>query len=686
MRKGWKKTARQLLISAVFGLLASNSPGWEAPKKPQTPALEKIQGHRAESSGRVEAIRVQVAFLADPVLSGCDLAVVYKDGQIVLKGKTPNWATQERAMLVAKQITHLKVRDEIRLFLLAPSIPPRLSKETLQKNANAFIASELTVAYPGIKVEAGADGSLAVSGPVVSLEDKLEVSKKLRKLHGCHLVWNRMAVQPMKLDGTVVTLVTNDGDYWVPGREITQDLVIKTAAPNAPMAQVVSQPIEKPREDKVARVDVLTPPQVPDAWKGKSPSPTSLQAQTVSQPKAVEKTNTPVKAKTAELGGSKPSVLSGDLLLEKKATATSAQTRAGEPIFIVPPALSKIEAHAVPLVSTQEKTTPLPVTSVKKEPLPVQPSAAKKETTPSLPLAAKKETKPAAAPTKKDWAGAHDSRGSIHVRPDAIGFPTGAWNASTAKVKNPVTGGQNPVAASDTNPSYVRPYLSISQTSDGNSQKDKAQWNSVLLARLFGDKSGSANRIEKPILEAKTPVKPPVEKKENAGTATVNKSPAVVPNPGKTSTTLLDKIGGSTTGKSPAPVQAKTPVVAKPVVATTAVNPAPGNSVTGAFNRLVKGIKGESDKPRIATGTITFEDSPEDSTAQGAAKASELKKIVEQACGRLARKVETTCRPDGTILVEVQISDPSMQPKVSEKLLALPEIASPKVSLDIQTK
>lgn len=88
-------------------------------------------------------------------------------------------------------------------------------------------------------------------------------------------------------------------------------------------------------------------------------------------------------------------------------------------------------------------------------------------------------------------------------------------------------------------------------------------------------------------------------------------------------------------------------------------------------------------------GLITFDDDPPAMpkapvVPMGSALSvipSHLQRQVQSVCGRQAREVAVEVQRDGAILVKVKVPNPSVESQLTKKILAIPEMTSPKVRL-----
>jgi hypothetical protein len=102
-----------------------------------------------------------------------------------------------------------------------------------------------------------------------------------------------------------------------------------------------------------------------------------------------------------------------------------------------------------------------------------------------------------------------------------------------------------------------------------------------------------------------------------------------------------------------------------------------------------KAATSKADKPAgyyEATGMVLFDDEPR--TAVAPAKAlpmppAVLKQRVESVCGKQAKNVQVFVEPDSSLRVKVKVSDPEQERILTQRILGMPEMTSPRVHLEM---
>jgi hypothetical protein len=98
--------------------------------------------------------------------------------------------------------------------------------------------------------------------------------------------------------------------------------------------------------------------------------------------------------------------------------------------------------------------------------------------------------------------------------------------------------------------------------------------------------------------------------------------------------------------------------------------------------------KPKSDKPASmheTTGMVIFDDEPRPavpSTQAMPMAPAELKQRIEAICGKQARSVQVVVEPDASLRVKVTLTDPQQERALTEHILAMPEMRSPRVRLE----
>ena len=708
MRKQWKISAQRLLTLSAFGILAGvSATGFyltgftiaaEQTKSGVIIASTKpaSENKPEDSLALAESMRIHIEFLADPLISATDIAPSVRNGKMILKGNVNNNTVAINAVALASRLTTCKVISEIRTWPVSFNKTEKLSVETLQANTNKVVSTELLTSYPKLTAAVSAEGTVIVSGPVVTLEDKLEISKRLRKVAGCQRVVNKMTVQPMRMGNETVTMVNKDGTKWIVGKdqivaptpniqltpastatkEITQAVVstkpadkiapvivptqnsVQTPKPKEttntsskgqrpavlPESLVPVTPVAKPLPTPEKTVDVFAIPKLPQDWTSKKSEKVEKKEEVKPAESTAKTVTKTVEAKPASKTTEKAEVFPSFPNLNKKPEKT--QTTVTTPVI----------NKDVPVVAKPEPVAPkkeLPKVAAKKDQVAPKVIVEKKEAPKIVlekePIKAKIDTVTKSA--TRVFMPAHDPIGSSPVKADMLGFPLARKEAPTSETQKPLLTDKVPTryaTNSDKDGDYNRPYLAA-----------KTQVKPITNENIIAEKTTSV--ASKPAAKQDTiaDIKPstpitsqPLVKKEATPSTTKSNTAKVIANSETQASTVSN-------GKN------------KTVPATTASKKVESNA-----------------KPNVTTGSITF-DSDEGDTktiANSKTALTSLRKQVEQVCGKKASSVQVIEKPDGSRVLLIDVAQGSKQEDLAKTLFSMPEIAENNVTIEFIIK
>ena len=184
---------------------------------------QKHEKARREARAHLDALRVELAWLADPLLFAQppSIKAVGKDEKFVveLRGVVSSNQHRQRALDLAEKFAETPIKDKLLVLVGPSSRRASVATQELQAKAERHLADKLIEFSQDLRIdEVYPDGIIKVSGRVLSYEDKVSVSRSLRRLTGCMAVDNRCEVGPMMQDGEMVTIITSDGNLSLPGR------------------------------------------------------------------------------------------------------------------------------------------------------------------------------------------------------------------------------------------------------------------------------------------------------------------------------------------------------------------------------------------------------------------------------------------------------------------------------------
>ena len=226
MRRACLQAARTLAVAGLLTLprlVAAQQQG-----QVQSPVVGNIVSVRRLSPGemlpikkrpedppRLAAIRVEMAWLSDPVTFPYPLQARPTAVGLEVCGFVPDVATKDVAIRLASIHSNLMVLDGIALDPALPSRPKAHDPAALQ--AEALDALKGCPDIVDLQVRAAVGGRVEIYGSVHSFEDKRKASRVMLMAPGCTSVDNRLAVIPMEQQGKLSTRVTADGSICVSG-------------------------------------------------------------------------------------------------------------------------------------------------------------------------------------------------------------------------------------------------------------------------------------------------------------------------------------------------------------------------------------------------------------------------------------------------------------------------------------
>jgi len=176
---------------------------------------QSVAAPAMDSLSKLDEMKIELALLADPATFGCNLTARLDANALAVRGFVPNEAVRDRALQIARTATATPIADGLKVH---PSLSMRSAGVAIAKLEEG--ASELLKeGFPelqGIEAKAKITGQITLTGSAHSVQEKLAVSQKLRRLNGCTCVVNQMKVVPILKDGNSLTMVTADGLHVVP--------------------------------------------------------------------------------------------------------------------------------------------------------------------------------------------------------------------------------------------------------------------------------------------------------------------------------------------------------------------------------------------------------------------------------------------------------------------------------------
>jgi hypothetical protein len=269
-RAGWKLMLAGTLAGATSAAALAQTPpdgGTGAPPPPlpeaapgrtvalvgtpDGPSHMKIRSGAAamsqEAAARLSEIKVELAWLGDPATCPCPLTAHAFGLNLEIRGAVPSEAVRAQAVKLAKEQSTLAVMDALQVQPdLAMPQPMNQPAENLAMAAATAFNESLPRYCFGVNIGAMSNGTVTVEGMIPSYEEKLAVSRRLGKLHGCTCVANRLTVTALQRDGHACCQVTANGGLWVPAEPSAVPASTHLPAPAVVHSDRVSYPPAQP--------------------------------------------------------------------------------------------------------------------------------------------------------------------------------------------------------------------------------------------------------------------------------------------------------------------------------------------------------------------------------------------------------------------------------------------------------
>jgi hypothetical protein len=197
---------RSALRRIRWGLLAAGALGLAGPSLAQTPPpaagadgagparTAAAAAALAEQMGRLEAGYVELAWLADPLTFPYALTARPAGSTLEVRGEVPGPGVKKLALTMARAHSTLPVTDLLTINPDLESRRPGADAGRLQHEATALLTQALPEQARGISVDAQPDGRVIVAGAVATCDDRLAVSRLMRRVSGCSCVVNHLEV------------------------------------------------------------------------------------------------------------------------------------------------------------------------------------------------------------------------------------------------------------------------------------------------------------------------------------------------------------------------------------------------------------------------------------------------------------------------------------------------------------
>jgi len=248
----------------------------------------KASAVRVDEARRLAEIRVELAWLADPVTFPYFLEAKTDGTTLTVRGFVPDKTVRSHALRLAQVNGPYKVADAMKEH---PSLLVQVAMTTpaqLQPAASSAIKETLPRKHQQVQVSCTADGTVTLRGSLDTPEEKLAASLALRRLHGCASVQNQIRV-PGMTDAVATKTPAMSEDKPVAKADKPAVLAKGVVGPTLGPPKAID---DGPKKDAPARTsDPAKPPVIPKV----TTAPETKTAQTKApDPKPVEN-KSPVK-------------------------------------------------------------------------------------------------------------------------------------------------------------------------------------------------------------------------------------------------------------------------------------------------------------------------------------------------------------------------------------------------------
>jgi BON domain len=281
MRRALRRAAQVFVAAGALGLAS--------------PALAQSSHHAGNSAlaaapaTDLDEVQVELAWLATPATFHCGLGARVVADVLEVRGYVPTATIKEEALRVARAHTSLAVVDNLQVN---PNVSMPINgapAEELKRQATDLLVGSLGPEAAGLEVTARDDGTVTVKGSVRSLQDKLAVSRTMRKVTGCGAVVNTVRVS--QRPGTGSGIVASAPDTVKPP-------TVAPAAPDAVKPAAVAT-AAKPVTPEFTPGRIAPVPAPPSGWSDKPAATYKVAAAPVAvvTPPAVDKRPAAVEEK-----------------------------------------------------------------------------------------------------------------------------------------------------------------------------------------------------------------------------------------------------------------------------------------------------------------------------------------------------------------------------------------------------
>lgn len=199
----YQQSVRGMLLAAGLGLAAGAASGQDRPwQKLFGGPAPKVAAAKlaAEQARRLAEIRVELAWLADPITFPYFLDAKTEGPNLKVRGFVPDNAVRAQAMKLAQVYSAYPVVDTLKEHPALLVRPGKIAPQQLHSAVVAALREALPRQYQRVQVQCAADGTVVLRGQLPSSEEKLAAALALRRLYGCTSVQTAIQVPGVPAD------------------------------------------------------------------------------------------------------------------------------------------------------------------------------------------------------------------------------------------------------------------------------------------------------------------------------------------------------------------------------------------------------------------------------------------------------------------------------------------------------
>jgi hypothetical protein len=241
------QAARTTLLVSTFGIPAVGVAQTESSRVLDHPAaVSQEKGDSSAKAMHVLEMKVELAWLGDPVTSPWRLEARTFGGTLEVHGLVPTEAVLRHALQMARAYSSIPVASKVGLdpALRAPAMSK--PQEVLHRQAFEALQKTFPGQAPSITIITRTDGEILLKGSVARYEDKLAISRHLRRATSCSCISNQLQVladatapPPERANPATVQPVAHlpNPDRAVPGGAVEAKAEKAQSSPSKPGAK-----------------------------------------------------------------------------------------------------------------------------------------------------------------------------------------------------------------------------------------------------------------------------------------------------------------------------------------------------------------------------------------------------------------------------------------------------------------